>query len=112
MKNLIIAIALITISQIIVYLQLQGQFFSNWIKTHPWTVSLLGIPISMILIEYTKRSAMYFQGEVWPGRLIGYAVGIIIFSALSYAIFNEPLTNKTIICLVLSSIIVAIQVFF
>lgn len=112
MKNLYIALVLIAFSQIIVYLQLQGQFFSNWIKTHPWLMSLLGIPISLILIEYTKRSALYFNGEVWPGRLIGYAVGIIVFTALSYAIFNEPLTNKTIVCLILSSIIVAIQVFF
>jgi len=112
MKNLFIALALISVSQVIVYLQLQGQFFSTWIKTHPLTVSLLGIPISLILIEYTKRSAMYFQGEVWPGRLIGYAVGIIVFTILSYTIFNEPLSTKTIICLILSSIIVAIQVFF
>jgi hypothetical protein len=112
MKNLFIALALISVSQVIVYLQLQGQFFSAWIKSHPLTVSLLGIPISLILIEYTKRSAMYFQGEVWPGRLIGYAVGIIVFTILSYTIFNEPLSTKTIICLILSSIIVAIQVFF
>lgn len=112
MKNLLIALGLITISQIIVYLQLQGQFFSAWIKSHPWTVSLLGIPISLILIEYTKRSATYFNGEVWPGRLIGYAIGIIVFTVLSYTIFNEPLSNKTIVCLILSSIIVAIQVFF
>lgn len=112
MKNLLIALGLITISQIVVYLQLQGQFFSSWIKTHPWIMSLLGIPISLILIEYTKRSAVYFGGEVWPGRLIGYAVGIIVFTALSYAIFNEPLSNKTVVCLLLSTIIVAIQVFW
>lgn len=112
MKNLLIALGLITISQIVVYLQLQGQFFSSWIKTHPLSMSLLGIPISLILIEYTKRSAVYFGGEVWPGRLIGYAVGIIVFTTLSYAIFNEPLSNKTIVCLLLSTIIVAIQVFW
>jgi hypothetical protein len=112
MKNLFIALGLITISQILVYLQLQGQFFSNWIKGNPLTVSLLGIPISLILIEYTKRSAMYFDGEVWPGRLMGYAIGIIVFTILSYTIFNEPLTGKTIACLILSSVILVIQLFF
>jgi len=55
---------------------------------------------------------MYFDGEVWPGRLMGYAIGIIVFTILSYTIFNEPLTGKTIACLILSSVILGIQLFF
>ena len=111
MNNLIIALVLITVSQIITYLQLQGQFFSEWMKSNPWLISIIGVPISYTLIQYTKISAAYFDGEVWPGRLIGFAVGVIVFAALSYFIFNEPVSLKTGICLMLAVSIVLIQIF-
>jgi len=111
MKNLFIALTLVAISQSITYIQLQGQFFSEWIKNHPFLVSLVGVPISYLLIEYTKRSADYFDGAVWPGRLIGFAVGIIAFAVLSNVIFNETLSAKTIVCICLAAAIVAIQIF-
>jgi multidrug transporter EmrE-like cation transporter len=111
MNNLSIALLLITVSQIITYLQLQGQFFSGWMKSNPWLISLIGVPISYTLIQYTKRSAAYFNGEVWPGRLIGFAVGVIVFAVLSYFIFKEPVSIKTGICLLLAIAIVLIQIF-
>jgi len=48
---------------------------------------------------------------MWPSRLIGFSIGAIVFSWLSWAIFNEPLTTKTIICLILAVCILLVQLF-
>lgn len=111
MKNLLIALALVLISQVLAYIQLQGQFFSDWIKSHPWGTSLMGVPISFMLIEFTRRTFVHFDGQTWPGRLIGFAAGVIVFATLSYFIFNEPISSKTLVCILLAAVIVLIQVF-
>lgn len=73
-------------------------------------MSLTGVPISILLIYFTKYCALSFNGEVWPGRLIGFAVGAIVFALLSHFIMNEPFTPKTIVCLCLAACILIIQI--
>ena len=109
MKNLIIALVIIIAAQLLAYLQTQSQFFWTWAKDHPLLMSITGIPISMLLIYFTKYCALAFDGQVWPGRLIGFAIGAIVFALLSSLIMNEPFTPKTIVCLCLSAGILIIQ---
>jgi hypothetical protein len=110
MRNFIIALILIIIGQSLAYLQLQSQFFWTWAKNNVLIMSLMGFPISIILIYFTKYCALSFNGQVWPGRLIGFAVGAIVFALLSHFIVNEPFTPKTIVCLCLAVCILLIQV--
>lgn len=110
MRNLIISLVIVTIAQSLAYLQLQSQFFWSWAKSHPILMAFLGLPISILLIYFTKYCALAFNGEVWPGRLIGFAVGAIVFALLSHFIMNEPFTPKTIVCLVLAGAILLVQV--
>lgn len=110
MKNFIIAFIILVACQTLAYFQLQSQFFWNWAKTHPFTISLLGIPISYMLILFTKYCALAFNGQTWPGRLVGFAVGAIVFAVLSHICLKEPFTPKTIVCLSLSGLILLIQV--
>lgn len=110
MRNLIIALLIVTFAQIIAYLQTQSQFFWTWAKEHPLLMSITGIPISILLIYFTKYCALAFDGQVWPGRLIGFAVGAIVFALLSHFITNEPFTPKTIVCLCLAAGILLVQV--
>jgi uncharacterized protein with PQ loop repeat len=56
--------------------------------------------------------AEYYDGQLWPGRFIGFAMGMISFSVLTYLIMDEPLNAKTIICLLLSLIIICVQLFW
>jgi len=44
--------------------------------------------------------------------LIGFAVGVIVFAVLSHFVMKEPFSLKTIICLVLASAILIIQIFW
>ncbi len=112
MNNLTIALVLITIAQTITYFQLQSQFIWDWAKSHPILLAAIGFPISYILIFYTKYCALAFNGEVWPGRLIGFAIGAIVFALCSKIFLDEPMTAKTVICLILAAIILTIQIFW
>jgi multidrug transporter EmrE-like cation transporter len=53
-----------------------------------------------------------FNGQMWPSRLIGFSVGAVVFTWLSWLIFKEPLTLKTIVCLILAIGILIIQLFW
>jgi hypothetical protein len=36
---------------------------------------------------------------MWPSRLIGFGIGVIVFTIMSYYMFKEPITPKTLTCL-------------
>lgn len=112
LKDFFIGSALFLLGQTVVWYQINGQFINNWIKEHPLVVSLLGVPISYIYILATTHLVNAFDGELWPQRLIGFAMGMIAFSALTYIHLNESLSPKTIVTLALSFGIVLIQVFW
>lgn len=111
-RNLFISLIIIIIAQIMTFVQLQSQFVWTWAKNHPILISLGGFPISLLLIYFTKYCSNAFNGEVWPGRLIGFAIGAIIFALLSITLLKEPMTTKTMICLGLSALILIIQIFW
>ena len=81
----------------------------QWIKDHYWLTVLLGIPISMLFMYSVKNMVIAFEGQMWPSRLIGFSIGAIVFTLLSWVIFKEPLTLKTGVCLVLAAGILLIQ---
>ena len=110
MKYLLISVILATIAQTLTYFQSQSQFFWPWAKDNPLIISLFGIPVSYIFIYFTKYCAMSFDGQVWPGRLIGFAIGAVTFAILSSFIMGEQFSIKTIICLSLASLILLIQI--
>lgn len=111
-RNLLIALLLIVIAQTATYFQLQSQFVFDWAKRNTLIMSLFGIPISLLFIVYTRHINVAFDGQTWPGRLIGFAIGAIMFSILSSLLMNEPINTKTAVCLLLSIAILIIQFFW
>ena len=111
-KVLIIGIIFGLIAQVLTFFQLQGQMKYEWFKTHYWVIVLMGIPISMSFMYSVKNMVMAFNGQMWPSRLIGFSIGTMAFTYLSYVVFNEPITTKTFICLLLSLSILLIQLFY
>lgn len=109
--KLIIGIIFGIIAQIIIFFQLQGQMKYDWFKDHYWLVVLMGLPASMFFMYSVKNMVIAYGGQMWPSRLIGFAIGAIVFTYFSWYLFNEPLNTKTIICLILSFVILAIQLF-
>ena len=72
---------------------------------------LLGLPISLIFIKTTKVFNEAFDAN-WPGRLIGFGIGVIIFTVMSWIIFKEHPTPKTLTCLALALLIIVLQIFW
>ena len=103
---------LFLLGQILVWYQINGQFLSEWIKNNPIVISFLGIPISFTYIYATKYLVEAFEGELWPQRLIGFALGMVAFAFLTWLHLGETITLKTGVTLVLALAIVLIQMFW
>ena len=99
-------------AQVTTFLQLQGQLKYDFLKQNTWFTVLMGIPISFMFMQSVKNFVAAFGGEIWPSRLIGFGIGVIVFTIMSELLFKEPLTFKTGVCLFLGLMIIAIQVFW
>lgn len=112
LKKLLIGMIFGLVAQIGTFFQLQGQMKYQWVKDHYWLMILMGVPISMLFMYSVKNMVIAFDGQMWPARLIGFSIGAMVFTWLSWLIFKEPLTMKTIICLILAMGILVIQLFW
>ena len=100
------------IVQSAVWFQTNGQFIWSWFKDNPLILSLFGIPISLGYIWASKFAFIAFEGSLWPGRLIGFAMGIISFTILTNHFMGEGISPKIIVSLILAITLVCIQVFW
>lgn len=101
---------LFLLGQTMVWYQINGQFISEWMKTHPIAVSFLGVPISFVYIYATQYLVEAFDGDMWPQRLIGFSMGMIAFAFLTWLHLNQGITLKTGVTLILAITIVLIQI--
>ena len=110
MNNILTGIILFVITHIIIWFQVNGQFVWPWAKDHPWTMAVLGLPISYVLIIATKYVVAGFDGLLWPGRLLGFGLGMIIMAILTWYILGEGISTKTLVSLTLAVTLVMLQV--
>jgi len=109
--NFIIGLLYGIAAQILTFIQLQGQFRFQWAKDNPMYMALMGFPLSLLYLGSVKHMVAHFQGQLWPSRLLGFAIGAIVFTIMSWAWFKEPLSLKTLVCLGLAVCIMGIQLF-
>jgi multidrug transporter EmrE-like cation transporter len=109
---LLIGMLLMLLAQILTFYQLQGQLKYQWFKDNYWVIVLMGIPISMMYMESVRQIITHYGGLLWPSRLIGFGIGVVVFAILSQLLFGENLTKKTMVCLILSGVIILIQIFW
>ncbi len=98
------------LAHIIVFFQLNGQFKWEWFKEHEWVMAIIGIPISFLYIWGTRYTVEGFEGLLWPTRFIGFGAGIMVYTILVSYFFNEGITLKTAVSLVLAIILIFVQV--
>jgi multidrug transporter EmrE-like cation transporter len=100
------------IAQVLTFLQLQGQLKIEWCKNHPILLAFAGVPISLLFMTSVKSFVDAYDGAIWPSRLIGFGIGVVVFTVMSHYMFKEPLTLKTLICLGLGVCIILVQIFW
>ena len=112
MNRLLLGIFYGILGQVFSFLQLQGSVKYGWFQKYPIIVLLSAIPSTYLYVKSVDNLVAWGDGQLWPSRLIGFGIGIIIFVTLSMILFKEPLTLKTITCLLLALSILLIQLFW
>ena len=109
---LILCLLTFIIVQLLTWFQLNGQFIWPWFKNNVFLLCLFGLPISWLYIEATRLGFLAFDGLIWPQRFLGFAMGMLTFAICANIFMGEGLTNKTIVSLILATILTIIQVFW
>ena len=107
-KEILFCVLILFFIQIVIWFQLNGQIKWDWFKDNYFLMSILGIPISYALLYSTKFGFEGF-GELWPIRLLGFAVGMITFPFITYFVLGEGITLKTGISILLATVILLLQ---
>ena len=100
------------VGQISSFMQLQGSVKYGWFTKYPLLILLSSIPSTYLYIKSVENLVAWGGGQLWPSRLIGFGIGIIIFVTLSMILFKEPLSWKTLTCLLLAAAILCVQIFW
>ena len=110
--NLLLGILLGILGQALIFFQIQGSVKYQFLKDHRLWVLLMGVPISWVFMTSAKYLIAWGDGMLWPSRIIGFGIGVLVFSLLSHFLFGETINMKTYICLFLSVIIILVQIFW
>lgn len=110
MNKLLAGVLLLSVTYVIGWHMLYGQFINDWFKKYQNLLIFLSIPTTYISIYSVKLMSEYFEGKIWPNRIISFSVGIIFFTILSLIYFDEKVTLKTFTLLCLSLLIVVLQI--
>jgi hypothetical protein len=49
---------------------------------------------------------------LWPGRFLGFSIGMVVYAVFTSWIFNEGISMKTAVSLGLCLLLITIQVFW
>lgn len=112
LSKVLIATIVMILGQIGSFMQLQGAIKYGWYEKYMWVILLSSVPISYLYIVAVRMYVDGFGGQIWPSRLIGFALGIMVFTILSIFLFKEHMTLKTLVCLTLAVSIVLVQLFW
>ena len=66
-------------------------------------MAVVGIPVAFLMIWGTKYVVGGFDGLLWPARFVAFGLGMVIYAAGVGYYFNEGLSAKTLISLLLSN---------
>jgi hypothetical protein len=108
--SLLIGSLLFIIAHVIVFFQINGQFLWKWFQDNEWVMALVGIPVSFLMIWGTKHVVEGFDGLLWPARFVAFGLGMVIYAGGVSYYFNEGISAKTLISLLLSVVLICIQV--
>jgi hypothetical protein len=112
-KDILIGILYVTIGQIGVWVQNNSQFIWPETLKYRLPIAIIGGSILsyifMVGIGYIVKG---YDGVMWPSRIIPAAIGLVLFSILTWSFAGEGINIKTGLCIFLSFVILGIQIFW
>ena len=111
--KLAIACASKLVGQINVWFGTNSQLVWKWWSNKPMLAAVLfGVPAT-ICFWYGTKYAFEAMNELWGPRFLGFGMSYVSFPILTWWLLNESMfTTKTMICVLLSFMIMAIQIFW
>lgn len=110
LNDLFIGVILFFIAHLLTFYQLNGQFINKWFRNNEYLVMGFGAFLSIFYIYGTKYTVSGTNGLLWPARFIGFGIGMVIYAVMVSHHFDEGITNKTIVSLILCVGLICIQV--
>jgi hypothetical protein len=110
-QKILLGILFGLLGQVGTFMQLQGSYKYGWYEKYQWAVILASVPLGWLYIKSVNYFIEGFGGQIWPSRLVGFGVGVIVFTLMSLYLFNEPLNVKNGVGLGLGFCIIAVQLF-
>ena len=113
-KNILLLKGLVQIilGSVLTYIQFQGHYKYKFFQQNDYIAILLGIPASALFLWSVKNLVPAFDGQMWPSRMLSFAVSIVIFAFMTKIWFDESISIKTGISLFLSVCIILVQLFW
>ena len=110
MNKLHMALVFQSLAGVLAFFQLQGWVVWDkpWLKSM-WWVYATSVLIAPLFFYSTKWSYEHF-GAFWNMRLAGFGMGTLTFGFLTLLMLGEIPTLKTIICFLLATAIILIQI--
>ena len=109
--DILIGVLLFSVAHILTFFQLNGQFLkTDWFRKNEFLVAAAGIILSYFYMYGTKYTVAGTDGLLWPARFIGFGIGMIIYAGMVSYYFDEGITSKTLVSLILALALIAIQV--
>ena len=110
--KLIVACLLFAAGQTMGWFQLNSQFVWDWWKDKPILSAVLFSVPTGICFWYGIKLAYEDMGEVWGPRFLIFSMSYLTFPILTWYFLNESMfTLRTVLCILLSFMIVAVQLF-
>jgi hypothetical protein len=108
--NIFIGCLLFILGQTLVWFQLNSQFVWDWWRDRPIPAILFFSVPASFCFWYGVRMVVGEMNELWGPRLLIFGMSYLTFPLLTWYYMNESMfTPKTMICVLLSFAIVAVQ---
>jgi hypothetical protein len=111
-RHIALSITIFVLSQIVVWIQINGPLLWQWARTYKLALMFLGVPITWTFMEATRYAVSGFGGQFWPGRFISFVAGIFIFTIMTYMFKGETINLKTAVSLMLAVSLILVQLFW
>lgn len=112
MAKLLTGLFFLSLSYTVGWHMLYGQFINEWYKKNQHFLIFLSIPTTYLSILSVKYISEYFDGQVWPNRILTFSIGIVLFTIFTCYHFDEKIGHKTGTLLFLSALIVILQIWW
>ena len=111
-QSLFYSLLLFMLTHALVWFSTNAQFVPAFRNKAMALCLILAVPTSLASY-YATRHGYAALSSVWSVRLVGFGLSYVMFPLLSWLLLKEsPFEEKTLICIALSFLIVATQIWW